>query len=57
MKIIAVVVSFTLALAAAAAAFTIVNADGRMGMPAATRAAGQVVAYGADTVCKLGCWG
>ncbi len=56
MKIIGVLFSFALALAAAST-LTIADAHDHASVPALVRDAGQVLAYGADTVCKLGCWG
>jgi hypothetical protein len=57
MKIIGVLFSFALALAAAASTLSIAHAHDHASVPALVRDDGQVLAYGADTVCKLGCWG
>jgi uncharacterized protein YraI len=54
MKTTAILIALVLSLAAGAARAATTEVSDHQHVPARS---GDVVAYGADTVCKLGCWG
>jgi hypothetical protein len=54
MKTTAILIALVLSLATGAARAATTEVSDHQHVPARS---GDVVAYGADTVCKLGCWG